>query len=162
MANTFTYINSVSVGVSGASAIEFTSIPSSYTDLIVLLSTKPSASDTMVITLNSSTTTYTNRYLESTGSTVATSTNAQSGRYVNYIFSGEVNNIEIYIPEYTSSNNKIFYIESTSGRNVTENYQDVVASLWSTTDAISSVKVNFLTANFSQYSTATLYGIKSS
>ena len=35
MANTYTLISSVTVGSGGASSIEFTSIPSTYTDLLL-------------------------------------------------------------------------------------------------------------------------------
>ena len=40
MATTFTKIASVTVGSGGASSIDFTSIPSTYTDLCVKLSTR--------------------------------------------------------------------------------------------------------------------------
>jgi hypothetical protein len=70
-------------------------------------------------------------------------------------------NSEIYIPNYTSSNQK-----SISGDAVNENNSSstnvqarLVAWKWSGTTAISSILFSTNTGNFVQYSTFTLYGI---
>ena len=42
MATTYTLISSVTVGSGGAASIEFTSIPSTYTDLVLKLSARSS------------------------------------------------------------------------------------------------------------------------
>lgn len=160
MANTYVKIQTITVDASGASAIDFTSIPQTYTDLKIVISAIPVSSDTLVVSFNNSTANFTNRYIEGTGATAVSGTNAQSGRYVGYAFgSSQVANIEVYIPNYTSANNKSFFTDVASEFNQTTAYSDLVASLWSNTAAITSIKFNFLTANFAQYSTATLYGI---
>ena len=67
MADTYVLINSVTVGAGGASTIEFTSIPSTYTDLLLYCSVRDSATSTGVqnlyITYNSNTSGYYDRVL---------------------------------------------------------------------------------------------------
>ena len=56
MANTYTLISSVTVGSGGAANIEFTSIPATYTDLLLKLSTRTTrstATDSNKLTVNS-------------------------------------------------------------------------------------------------------------
>ena len=54
MANTYTLISSVTVGSGGASSIDFTSIPATYTDLCLVWSGRSAGSDVDTkITFNS-------------------------------------------------------------------------------------------------------------
>ena len=58
MPTTFTKIASVSVGAGGASSIDFTSIPSTYTDLVVKVSyrtTDATNTGTLISTFNNDT-----------------------------------------------------------------------------------------------------------
>ena len=92
MANTFELIASSTVGAGGASSIDFTSIPATFTDLVVKLSGRSTYSgggvaDYAVIGFNGVTTNQTMKYLYGTGSAAGsfsdttiyapTSTNAQ-------------------------------------------------------------------------------------
>ena len=72
--------------------------------------------------------------------------------------------IDLYIPNYTSSNNKSFSVDSVAENNsATVNQLDLIAGLWSQTAAITSISLtSYNAANFVQHSTATLYGIKNS
>lgn len=163
MANTMIKLQTVVVGASGASSIDFTSIPQTFTDLKIVISAIPASSDSLLISFNNSTSSFTNRYIEGSGAAASSGSNAQSGRYAGYALgSSQVNSTEVYIPNYTSANNKSYSIDVVSEANQTTAYSDLIAGLWSNTAAITSVKFNFVTANFAQYSTATLYGIKSS
>ena len=165
MAATFTLISSVTVGSGGAANIEFTSIPATYTDLLLKLSGRSNRSETtefLNINLNSSASDFTNKTLEATGTTV------YSGSYGAYIGSipaatataSTFGSFEIYIPNYAGSNFKSISSDSVSENNITQAYSDLIASLWSQTAAITSVKlVTNNASNFVQYSTATLYGI---
>ena len=73
---------------------------------------------------------------------------------------------EIYLPNYASSNYKSFAADNTSETNLSSgntNYLSMSSGLWSNTAAITSITFVIADAtNFVEYSTATLYGIKSS
>jgi hypothetical protein len=164
MATTYTKIASVTVGSGGASSIDFTSIPSTYTDLCIKLSTRGTdTSGDLGIKLNTSTSSFSRRVLRGNGS-AASSTNA-SDNYIgglepsNYTASTFANT-EIYIPNYAGSNNKSISVDSVTENNATEAFAFFVASLWSNSAAITSVSLYpFSSGNIAQYSTATLYGI---
>ena len=174
MATTYEAIATVTVGSGGTSTITFTSIPQTYTELVVKGSTRLSAGDAgvqLVARFNGSTSGYSRRSLEGNGAS-ASSNSGSSETYMRFAYAEEstntantFNNFELYIPNYTSSNNK-----STSSDNVTENngttaYSALHAGLWSNTSAITSISIFDISstqANFVQYSTATLYGIKNS
>jgi hypothetical protein len=162
---TYTLISSVTVGSGGAANIEFTSIPSTYTDLVLKLSGRSNRSATtefLSINFNSSASNFSNIYLEATGTTV------YSGSFAGYIGSipaatataNTFGSFEIYIPNYAGSNSKSISSDSVSENNLNLAYSDLIAGLWSQTAAITSVKlVTNNASNFVQYSTAYLYGI---
>lgn len=170
MPDTFIKIASVTVGSGGAATIDFTSIPSTYTDLCVKLSVRSTragaADDNLNITLNSATTNFTYRYLRGSGSAAASSSGS-NGYVAGITAAGATSstfaNVEIYIPNYAGSNNKSISSDSVTENNATEAYAFLFADLWSNTAAITSIGfVSGTSNNFAQYSTATLYGIKNS
>jgi hypothetical protein len=167
MANTYELIASSTVGVLGSTTIDFTSIPSTYTDLCLKVSLRgnqASNTDAYLISFNGSTTTFTTRRLYGNGASAA-SDSSSAGDYG--IANGAsttastFNNGEIYIPNYAASTNKSFSVDEVVENNGTTGYDVFTAGLWSTTSAINRVT---LTGNgitiFSQYSTAYLYGVK--
>jgi hypothetical protein len=175
MANTFIKIQSIDVGVGGAASIDFTSIPQTYTDLKLVTSLRGAAASVRTavrITFNSSSSSYSGRFLRgydaSTRDSGATSTSyfdawrIPSADQTATIFSND----ELYIPNYTSSNFKCFTTDNVCETNLTSgtrNYMSLSSGLWSNTSAITRITlVNADATNFVQYSTATLYGIKSS
>jgi hypothetical protein len=164
---TYTLISSVTVGSGGAADIEFTSIPATYTDLMLVGSTRHSngAGIGEEITLNTNTSNYTNRYLFGSGSSAGSGSNL--GRFSNIgtrstDTSSTFSNFSIYIPNYTGSNNKSYSGDTVMENNATESYQYLIAGLWSDTSAITSIKIAPFSGNgnYVQYSTAYLYGIK--
>lgn len=174
MANTFQKIASVTVGSGGASSIDFTSIPSTYTDLVVKLSLRQdtiftSDGNILAIEFNSTgSSSFSGKLLYSTGS-AALSANT----YLNAVYytsnpsdytSNTFGNGEIYIYNYNGSQNKSFSSDSVYENNDTVARQGIQAGLWSSSSSITSVKLSPFTggAKFVQYSKATLYGIKSS
>ena len=171
MPDTFIKIASVTVGSGGASSIDFTSIPSTYTDLCVKVSVRSNYSayvDNLIIKLNNSSASFTNRTLVGYATSVASGTNDNSGQNVgnataalatsNTFASGD-----IYLPNYAGSNNKSFSTDNVTETNDTSNaFLKFVASLWSNTSAINQVTLVLAAGSFVQYSTATLYGIKNS
>lgn len=167
MANTYIALATVTVGSGGAANIEFTSIPQTYTDLVVKVSGRLNAAvdPTTKITFNGSTANYTNRVLYGSGSAVSSFTNTPGYAYGPYWNnSGNTvstfSNGEFYIPNYTSSNNKSMSLEHISENNGTEAYQFLSSSLWADASAITSITITPINASLVQYSTATLYGIK--
>ena len=173
MATTYEAIATVTVGSGGAANIEFTSIPGTYTDLVVKLSARDSASDTRAgldVDFNSSTTSYSSRRLRgvdtvvSSGSTT-TYPNFAGTTSADTATANTFGNYELYIPNYTSSNFKSASLDYVSENNSSTDYDlGIFAILWSNTSAITSIKIynRDSTGTFKQYSTATLYGIKNS
>jgi hypothetical protein len=170
MATTFTKIASVTVGAGGAASMDFTSIPATYTDLCVKLSGRSARSaqqaDNLFVTFNSTTTGYTMKAL--TGNGTSAGSVSYSSRYASFSVdaAGSTSNTfsshEIYIPNYTSANNKSFSADSVSENNATAAQCDLIAGLWSNTAAITSISLLPEVSTWVQYSTATLYGISKS
>jgi hypothetical protein len=158
---TMVAIQTVTVGSGGAASIDFTSIPQTYTDLKIVISGRSSSTpaEGMYIAFNGSTSNFSGRYLIGDGA------NASSGvlaRYVGSIFgavgtANVFNNTEVYIPNYTSSNNKSFSVDNVAENNATTGYQNLIAGLWSSSSAITSISITC--TGFTQHTTATLYGI---
>ena len=168
MANTMIKLQTVTVGPSSAATISFTSIPQTFTDLKIVLSGRvdaSSVSESCKMTFNGVTTGYSNRYVFGSGSAGSSGSDTQS--FVFRVSSGTstasvFGNGEVYIPNYTSSNYKSFFDVSVAENNATSTGAIFTTNFWSNTAAITSITVTPLNGSFVQYSTATLYGIKSS
>jgi hypothetical protein len=174
MANTFVKIGStVTVGSGGAATIDFSSIPATYSDLVVKLSARASAATTdQTINLRfngSSAASYSARRLYGAGSGSGGSDSDTSATSINmYSIPGNgaagntFGNAEIYIPNYAGSTNKSVSVDIVSEDNATRALADLVAGLWSNTAAINQITILVASTTFMQYSSATLYGIKNS
>jgi hypothetical protein len=164
---TYNKIASVTVGSGGAANIEFTSIPATFTDLVLFVSGRKdqTAGNAYVgININNSSSNFSHRALFGGGS-------GSPGSFANSptTFLGEANfstatadtfaSLFAYFPNYTGSTNKSYSVDSVTETNATTSYQNLNAGLWSDTSAITSIKLTGL-GNFVQHSTATLYGIK--
>lgn len=169
MAVTYKKIASVTVGSGGAATIAFSSIPSTYTDLKILLSgrtTFSGVSTAFRLYFNADTTSanYTYRVLYAVPTTVG----SESGNFKIHYTNGDTGtastfgNTEIYIPNYTSSNAKSVHSDSLSENNATANGMGLNAYLWSGTAVIDTVTLSLETGSFKEFSTATLYGISKS
>jgi hypothetical protein len=168
---TMTPIQTVTIGAGGQAAIEFTSIPQTYTDLVIKLSVRSSdTQDTgnvgMNMRINAATTGYSGLVMYGYGSTVGSyASNTQSigtiitgGAGVTSMFS----NSQVHIPNYADSNAKSYSVDGVATINSTtlsESYS--IGKNQSSTSAISSLTFTCSSGNFVQYSTATLYGIQS-
>lgn len=171
MANTFTKIATVTVGSGGASSISFSSIPSTYTDLCLLISARNKASNYggFQMKFNGSTvgTNVTQKRLMGDGSSASSNTSKEVTWNLNNDTANTFANIQIYIPNYTSSNNKSASIDAVRENNATTAITMINAWLWSQTSAITQIELGTFDAGFpndifDQYSTATLYGISNS
>lgn len=172
MPDTFVKIASVTVGSGGASSIDFTSIPSTYTDLCLKLSGRSdNGTDApLYMTFNNTSSGYSHIYLLGSGSAASSGNNAY-GVGTTKFYAGTIDgvsntsntfaNTEIYVPNYAGSNNKSVSFDSVEEGNSTGQYAALIAGLWANTSAINRLTLTTST-NFVQYSTAVLYGIKSS
>lgn len=167
--NTFTKIATVTVGSGGASSIDFSSIPATYTDLCIKFSLASTSAnqntDGLAIKVNNSTANLSRRTLYGDGSGAA-STNNTNG-YIGFTSGNSATNTfgngEIYIPNYASSNYKSMSADNVSEANQTTAYAFLTAVLWSSTSAINQLTLYYTGGDtFKQYSAATLYGIRSS
>ena len=167
MANTYTLIANATVGSGGASSIIFNSIPSTYTDLKLIISHRDSASGIAQngkIKINGTTSGYSGKYMMGTGSSTSSGSWAD-GTLGAYPSAGATTNVfgnmEWYFSNYTLSNYKSFTSDSISENNGTTGYDWMDSMLWSNNATISSIEIPAITT-FVQYSTAYLYGIKNS
>lgn len=167
MATTFVKIATVTVGAGGSATIDFTSIPSTYTDLCLKMSSRDNSSfvaNNIVLSLNGSSASFSTRNLYGNGSTATSNTNTGAG-LANAANStaNTFSNTEIYFPNYAGSTNKSYSTDSVVENNATEAYDWFYAGLWSNTAAINQITITAgSSASFRQYSTATLYGISKS
>jgi hypothetical protein len=161
MANTYVLIASNTVGSGGVSSITFSSIPQTYTDLKLVISARDTATSTNFIELgvNGSTANANGIRLQGNGSSAGSSSfgNRYAVIETNNQTANTFGSIEIYCPNYTSSNYKSFSVDTVTENNASAAIMEMWSWLWSNTAAITSLTVN-ITAM--QYSTFYLYGIK--
>lgn len=176
MANTFELIASSTVGSGGASNIDFTSIPSTYTDLCLKYSVRGVAAYTFsyaAYTFNNDTSTSTtSKWLIGDGSSAGSGGGSGASTYnriIGAISNGNATantfgNGEFYIPNYANTS----YNKSASGDGVGETSSSAGFLLMATTLYPSTSAINRITlicydaGGFPQYSSAYLYGIKNS
>lgn len=166
MANTYVQIGStITAGAGGTSSVSFTSIPQTYTDLVIKFSSRNSDSSVRV-RFNGTTTGYSERLIYGSG-TAAASTNTSVQTSLVWGVSnntstaaGTFSSGEIYIPNYTAATAKCISMDSVTEANTTaaDIYMD--AGFWNNTAAITQIDL-FGTGSphFVQYSSFSLYGI---
>jgi len=114
MASSMTKISSITVGSGGTSSFDFTSIPQTYTDLIVKISTRSTyaggSANTIQLSLNGSTASFSGKSIEGEASTVTSGSAARSigATPSATATSSTFSNGELYFPNYTSNNYKPF------------------------------------------------------
>jgi len=151
-----------------AASIEFTSIPQTFTDLVILFSFRDTGTNSTArafqtaLTLNGSTTGFSARGLGGQGS--STFSFSDTPRFGGWhpdaaATSNTFSNTMLYIPNYTGSTNKSYSIDNVIENNETLSYQGIIAGLWSNIAAITSVGLPTTGTNLAIGSTASLYGI---
>lgn len=173
MANTYELINQYEVSTGGITNIEFTAIPSTYTDLILKASLRTSRNDTtdpVSWNLNGETTgtNYKYKSIWSTGSTSvdAYSNGGTSNFEIQYATANNsttslFNNWELYLPSYTASGDKVGIAQGSHQQLAGASYLVIMGYTWTNSSAITSIKLtDIYSATFSLYSSLYLYGIK--
>jgi len=173
MPDTFIKIASVSVGSGGAATIEFTSIPSTYTDLCLKISYRDGFAQAfltpnMWFNGDNTSSNYYKRYIEGGGSGTPGSGNQSAASLFNVqningasSTANTFTSVDIYIPNYAGSAFKSASGDVVTENNATQSFQELHAFLWQNTAALTSITFQ-PPSSFVQYSTATLYGIKNS
>ena len=157
------------VGSGGAASVTFNSIPQTFTDLKVVVSarsTNASVGASLYYTINGNgTNIYSETRLDGNGASATSARETIRGSAVSLnvipganATSNTFGNLEIYIPNYTSSNFKSVIMDGVSENNATTAYQELGAQLIQLTSAISSITLS-PDSNFDQYTTITIYGI---
>jgi hypothetical protein len=164
----------ITVGSAGASSVEFTNIPNTYTHLQVRcfghLSGSGNVGDIIRMTFNSDTTSnYSYHLLQGNGSSASADAAAStswiySGVYIDSFGYSQAFGVSIIdILDYANSN-KYKTTRSLFGYEFNNNDYSRIAlgsGLWRSTSAITSIKlVSGLALNLTQYSSFALYGIK--
>lgn len=167
MADTFVKIATTTVGAGGTSAITFSSIPSTYTDLCLKFSLRTTrgtfTADLIRVDFNGSSSSQSLRLIEGSGTTVGNlslSTTQVVSATTSVSTANTFSNGELYIPNYTSSTHKSISADTVTENNAVQGPLYLAAGLWSNTAAITSISLtNVNSATIVQYSSATLYGI---
>jgi hypothetical protein len=156
-----------------AASVTFDNIPQTgYTDLVLKMSSRQNLAQIYgVINIQfngTGGTAYSYKVLQGSGSAASstglTSTHAIYGVYSDAGANATANtfsNIEMYIPNYTSSNYKSVSLDQVSENNATAANAILNAGLWSNTSAINSITLSNggSGASFVQYATFSLYGV---
>lgn len=166
MAITFTKIASATVGSGGASSINFSSIPSTYTDLCVKISARlVSGAVDGRITFNGLTTNLSDRVAYLLGASTRGSNTTTTVRFVindSTTAANSFSNDELYIPNYANAVAHAVSGDSVADSSSGGNLLYFGVGLWNSATAITQVTLTPASSSFDQYSTATLYGIKNS
>ena len=154
---------------SAQATINLTSIPQTFTDLLVTFSLRTdraSLIDFFQLRVNGTTTGYSQRFLEGNGSSVISSVETGQDKLLLETINGATStantfsNSSLYIPNYTGSTNKTMSLNAVHEDNASTARQRLDAILWSNTSAITSLNLLlFSSRNYVAGSTISLYGI---
>jgi hypothetical protein len=143
-----------------AASIEFTSIPQTFTDLVLKLSIRNDFSDTQAFDLLVNGTQVTSyRNLVGTGSATASNTNYLGLAPASNSTSNTFGSNKFYIPNYRSAVSKSISVDSVTENNATAAFQTISAGLSAVTAAITSLRIDSRSSSFVAGSTISLYGI---
>lgn len=146
-------------GTGSAGNITFSSIPSTYTDLVLVMNIFTSANANQTVTVNGSTTGYSTTLITGNGSSAAsaryTNNNSFNIQYNIFAGSSEPAFHVMQFQNYANTNtNKTVLTRSSRASQATEAF----VGLWANTSAISSITISGGT--FTTNAQFTLYGIK--
>lgn len=178
MANTYIPIQTVTASSGSIAAIEFTSISGSYKDLLIKASLRGTNGDSnfaLQVRFNDSSATsqyYTEGMSGSQSGNISSGVIGVSGQSgLSYLYTGNptanpqsstaFSNLEIYIADYASTSRSKVYVEEVHGTGDTNAniFQQLFCGIWANNSAITKISMYNEYGSFSQYTTATLYGI---
>jgi hypothetical protein len=171
MANTYKALQTFTIGAGGASSVDFTNIPQTYTDLKVVISGRNTDSgnnfQAVLLAVNNDGTAGSWRLLWGQNGAAFSGTN--SG-YLQPSFtssaantSNTFSNAEIYFPNYASNSTaKSFssdFVTENNSSSANANIYGFYSNLWNNTTPINRLTFTSNISNFVQYTTFTLYGV---
>ena len=166
MATTYEPIATTTLG-SAAASITFASIPATYTDLRLIVTSLPSSTlvgyTNIYFNTDNTGTSYSITYLEGDGTSANTGAFNDNGIMavgnVNVMSSTVYNNTQVDIFSYTGSTYKTVLSSNVGDFNGSGTVTRIIG-LWRSTAVINQVVVKPGGGNFQTGTTATLYGIK--
>ena len=160
---TMSLVSTVTVGSGGASSIQWTSIPQSGKDLLILLSARAASSalrNDVGVSFNGVTTNRTYRSLYGNGTNVFGSNGGQISTFAGATAANATasvfSSVSIYISNYSDIVLKTLSLEAVTEDINNEGWQEVLAGSWQG-GAINQVTLTPTGSTFVQYSTASLY-----
>jgi len=169
MATTFTKIASLSTY--GVAFYEFTSIPATFTDLMLITSVRtdrpsPAIQETFQLQFNSTNSNRSTRRIYVATSTAGTDTDTSmhgGGASAAINTANCFGSSTLYITNYTTTKAKMSFATGGSQSNGTGKFLDVVVNQWNDTATITTIRLTPQNGGIiQQYSSADLYGIKNS
>lgn len=172
MPSTYTLISSNTLTTTTAT-VTFSSIPATFTDLVLRLSTRTDLADTNVpiyTRFNGDTASnYSGTFVQSNGAGTAsgrgsnqtflpTGPYSEGTNYTSNVYASD----ELYIPSYLASQNKPVGGFAVAENNATGGHDIAYAGLWRNTAAITTILLYPYSGNFVSGSSFYLYGIKNS
>jgi hypothetical protein len=163
-------IQTATVGSGGAASVTFSSIPQTYTDLVIISSARHTSgtADNLVIQLNGTTSSYSGIYLGGTGTGTQNYTQSSLGvtsgllvgniggtSYTANTFQASVTNI----PNYTGTAAKLAIQNGGFENNSTTGYHSITTSRSTVTAAITSIVIKPSAYSLAEHSTFSLYGV---
>lgn len=165
---TFTQIGTAVTATGSSGVITFSSIPATFTDLVVYISARASTdtqSAPTLMSINGNSSNLSFRRILGTGGSVVSQSGTGTGGAGGVLTTGSdftastFGSGQVYIPNYTGSTFKSYSMESTTENNASGSYISMVAGLWSDTAAITSLTFTQEVGNTANYSTFYLYGV---
>ena len=158
MASTYEKIATTTLG-SAAASTTFSSISSSYTDLVLICAAGQSPDSTLELTFNSdSGNNYSRTIMYGTGSTAVSARGSNNPAI--YISAGSSVGTNINIINIMNYANTTTYKTIVGRTNDTSSVTVATVGLWRNTNAINTIKLTGSNGNILSGSTFTLYGIK--
>jgi hypothetical protein len=157
MPATYEPIATTTISGTSTNSYTFSSIPSTYTDLVLVVNGSTVSASGVLSRLNGDTgTNYSATFLYGDGTSAASIRNAnETFLSTGYFDAGNSNMIVHYMNYKNTTTNKTVL----SRNNGPASGTSARVSLWRNTAAITSITVYGLTANFGNGTTLTLYGI---
>lgn len=160
MPNTLTLIGTAT-GTGSSPILSFSSIPATYTDLLVKFSLRSDTTGNTEAVLKLNSTSPTQRNLQGSGSAASSNTNAWIIANASGSTTLTYTNGEFYVPNYLSSTAKSASSDIVEENNATSARAQLGAYFYSSvTSAVTALSITDVYGNWTNLSTAYLYGVK--
>lgn len=162
MATTYEPIATTTLG-SAAASYTFSSIPATYTDLVLIASTQASSSGQgQTMQLNGDTSSlYSDTILRGNGASAVSTRQSNNTEFLlSNIAEPPTSSFGVYIAQFQNYSNSTTYKTVLVRSNNASAGTETIVNLWRSTAAITSIKIAISGGTFNTGSTFTLYGIK--